>query len=267
MSQITLGNVQIVLAGKFESIGMEDAEVALLCRGARLMKSVTKYTELLVAGTDAPPKFREKAEFHKTPVVDESGLKELMAGTSLSTLLSSKGSAVQLADLTGYHVVISGTFVGKSHAQLKVPLVSMGAQVSTRISAKTNLLILGTDPAMSAVEAQDSGVAFLNESGIAALFDGAPLSDFIGVRSSTHDIKTRIQDIVSACMEELLEIKTGEIWEDRLSVTLEPDGRIRIDLFHMYGTPLHEHVRLVLQRQSWPIPPKAVSVEVPLTFT
>jgi DNA ligase (NAD+) len=73
-----LEGVTVVITGTLPSLTREDATQRLLAVGARVTTSVSKKTSALIAGEAAGSKL-EKAERLKVPVLDEEGLRRLLA--------------------------------------------------------------------------------------------------------------------------------------------------------------------------------------------
>jgi DNA ligase (NAD+) len=76
---LSLAGKTFVLTGKLESLSREEAASALEERGARVAGSVSKKTDVVVAGADAGSKLK-KAEELGIPVWDEAKLAELLRG-------------------------------------------------------------------------------------------------------------------------------------------------------------------------------------------
>ena len=73
-----LEGLTVVITGTLPSLTREDATQRLLAVGARVTTSVSKKTSAVVAGEAAGSKL-EKAERLGVPVLDEAGLKRLLA--------------------------------------------------------------------------------------------------------------------------------------------------------------------------------------------
>jgi DNA ligase (NAD+) len=73
-----LDGLTVVLTGSLPTLTREDATQRLLAVGARVTTSVSKKTGAVVAGEAAGSKL-EKAERLGVPVLDEEGLKRLLA--------------------------------------------------------------------------------------------------------------------------------------------------------------------------------------------
>jgi DNA ligase (NAD+) len=75
-----LTGLTIVLTGRLESFTRQAAEEQLRALGATVAGSVSKKTSFVVAGADAGSK-AEKARTLNVPILDETGLAELLEGT------------------------------------------------------------------------------------------------------------------------------------------------------------------------------------------
>jgi DNA ligase (NAD+) len=75
-----LSGVTIVLTGTLSSMGRDEASDRLRALGAKVTGTVSKQTDYLIAGSDAGSKLA-KAQSLKVPVLNESGLAQLLAGT------------------------------------------------------------------------------------------------------------------------------------------------------------------------------------------
>ena len=65
--------------------------------------------------------------------------------------------------LSGKTIVITGTFSEYTRTQLKEELVNLGARVSSSISAKTNILLVGESPGSKVQKARDLGISLMEE--------------------------------------------------------------------------------------------------------
>ena len=72
--------------------------------------------------------------------------------------------AVSNQQLSGKTIVITGTFNTFTRTQLKEELVNLGAKVSSSISAKTIILLVGENPGSKVQKAIDLGIALMDES-------------------------------------------------------------------------------------------------------
>lgn len=71
--------------------------------------------------------------------------------------------------LTGHTYVLTGTLGAFSRDQAKTALESLGARVSTSVSAKTTAVIVGDEPGSKRIKAERLGVPMIDESGLRAL--------------------------------------------------------------------------------------------------
>ncbi len=249
---LSLANVTLVVSGEFEGLDAEDIHWDLVALGAFVKKSVTKTTGAVIVGDKPKANHLKGAEKHGTPLLNQAGLQRLLAGESLDAVLS--GAADTTSDtLKGWKVAVAGSFPGRTKSAVTTTLEGLGAKVVTRASNSCDLLVLGEDYGIDAIEAQDSGVPFIYAEQLDALRAGTPISDFVGP-AGPHgkDAKNRAELLLDQLLPTLVESDSGEAWDDELKLTVNADGRPILELRDMGGTPLHDRARQIVQRQSWP---------------
>ena len=74
--------------------------------------------------------------------------------------------------LAGKTFVLTGTLEAMTRDEAKAKLQSLGAKVTTSVSAKTDYVIIGIDPGSKAVRATQLGINTLDESQFIELIDG-----------------------------------------------------------------------------------------------
>ncbi|RDV39752.1 hypothetical protein DV096_04080 [Bradymonadaceae bacterium TMQ3] len=276
MSSITLADVKIVLSGDLSPLDPDEVKWDLIARGAYVLTSVTKTTGVLVAGPGTREALLDRAEKHGVPVLDLSGLRALLDGATVAEAVAGAAekpatSAKARADastLAGLRVAIVGRIAGFTKASLSGQLQALGARTQARPSPHVDLLIVGESPSADGVAAMDAGVPFLRKHALDALLTGAPLSDFVAPAGPpVDDPAGRIKELVEEARPEMVAISAGEPWDDELTLTLRPGGRVVAELKHLGGTPVHDHVREVLQRRSWPRVQTSTSLTSPISFT
>lgn len=254
----------LVLTGRFASVDSEDARWALIAKGARVLGSVTKTTSALVAGEDAAPKLLAAAAKHQVPVLGEAALQALLQGETLTRARAlGSGSQAPTQPLAGRVAVLVGAPKKGTQAALAARLGQLGAEVTRKVSAKTTLL-LWCSPTADGLDALHAGIDRLLEPDVDALEAGAPLSQYLGRRDAPHaTVEANLQSLHA----ELRDVDTGgERWDDQLSVTLHPTGRLTIELRELAGTPIEDHVRRVLLRADWPRVGAVASFTHAITF-
>lgn len=264
---LTLADVKLVLSGTFGEIDAEDAHWDLVALGAYVTTSVTKTTAALIAGEDPAAKHLKGAAKHGTPVLDKAGLVALLGGATLEAVLSGDALADPPADLEGWSVAIAGSVPGHTRASLATAVERRGATIRSAPSPACDLLLLGDAPSEAAVAAQDAGVPFLQGDALTALLRGAPIADFVARPIDAPDDRTgAVEATLDRIADELVAIHLGEPWVESLTLTVEPSGRAVAELRDLGGTPTHDHVRQVIQRQSWPRGSAPVVVRRDLDF-
>ena len=78
-TELPLAGLTVVLTGTLPSMGRDEAKDQLEALGAKVAGSVSKKTSYVVAGAEAGSKL-EKAQTLGVPVLDETGLRQLLAG-------------------------------------------------------------------------------------------------------------------------------------------------------------------------------------------
>ena len=74
-----LSGKTVVLTGTLPTLSRDEAKEMLEAAGAKVAGSVSKKTDYVVAGAEAGSKL-EKAQSLGVPVLDEEGLRQLLAG-------------------------------------------------------------------------------------------------------------------------------------------------------------------------------------------
>ncbi len=82
-----------------------------------------------------------------------------------------KPTVIKASPLAGKVFVLTGTLAAMSREQAKEKLQALGAKVSGSVSAKTDYVIVGTDPGTKAGKAKEFGVTTLNESSFRKLIE------------------------------------------------------------------------------------------------
>jgi len=79
-------------------------------------------------------------------------------------------------DLVGLKFVLSGRLEQLTRRQAKELLESLGAKVSSAVSAKTDYVVAGTDPGSKYDRAKELGVTVLDEDGFLELLSARGIS-------------------------------------------------------------------------------------------
>lgn len=141
----------IAVTGKFKDIQRKEIELALAQRGAKVAKSVTGKTEILIAGERAGSKLA-KANQMGIRVIHEPELLDILKQEATVEVEPPKAKTVALpaqwADKTlpqfeGRVVYLTGKVHAFKRAQLKALLEASGATVVSNPSAKTTDVISG----------------------------------------------------------------------------------------------------------------------------
>jgi len=95
-----------------------------------------------------------------------------------------------------------------------------------------------------------------------------PRASFVGRRDlSVMDVRSFIATRLAELGPALVDIDLGgERWEDTLSVTLLPGGRVCVALSALGGTPTEAHVRRIVTRADWPAVEAPCKWAHPLVF-
>ena len=73
--------------------------------------------------------------------------------------------------LNGKTVVLTGSFSSMSRAEAKKKLQQLGAKVTSSVSKKTSLVIIGQDAGSKATKAEELGVNTTDEEGLIAMLN------------------------------------------------------------------------------------------------
>ncbi len=171
--------------------------------GASIAKSVTKTTDLLVAGEKAGSKLA-KAEKEGIPVVDQAGLDALLGGKSLDEVLGgaapAKAAPAKAAPAAkapaaapdgkpheGQVFVLTGELdIERSDA--KKQLQALGARVTGSVSGKTTALLCGDEAGGSKIsKAESKGIPVIDKAGVERLLAGEPLEALSGPAPAKAD--------------------------------------------------------------------------------
>jgi len=266
-TKITLGGVRFAITGEPGFITAEDAKWELISRGAFVMTSVSKTTGALIVGANPAAALVSKARKLGTPIVEADGLRALLGGASLRDAIAGRRPAsAPREDLRGKRFAIVGKLARETRDALKAELERHGGKVVDKPSSTTDVLIVGEGSSFEQVDAMNAGTPFLKQTALEALLAGAPLSNFIATRGdAVPDPRARALELLAAIAGELVSMPAGERWEDELTIRLTPT-RVVSELRDLGGTPLHDHVREVVQRQAWPGVSAPCSVTVPIVF-
>lgn len=165
---------KVVVTGTLTSMKRKEAEAKLIALGADVTGSVSKNTDLLVAGEKAGSKL-DKAESLGIDVIDEAGLLALLGGSgaapaaapaSKAKTSGKKASAKAPAKdgpLSGKTYCITGTLESMKRADAGARLEALGATVSSSVSKKVDVLIAGEDAGSKLDKAEDLGIEILEE--------------------------------------------------------------------------------------------------------
>ncbi len=270
-SNITLEGVTFAIAGVFEAIDADDAKWGLIARGARASATVGKRTQVLIAGKSATPSALKKAEIFGVSVVGEAQLHRLLGGESLRAVLAGpqQPPSAPRTDVSGLRFSVSGDLSRFTHAQVKVAVEALGGTFARKPSTRTQLLVVGKEPGIDAIEAMDAGLPRIAEPAFAAILDGAPVSEYVGFVDvmPAADASETIERLVKQHLNEVLALDGFDaLYPDVLVVTSHPTGWVSFCLTELGGTPTEDHVRDVLKRATWPKVTHAVEVTLPITF-
>lgn len=257
----------LVITGTFDFVSADDAHWALVAKGAKVATAVTRSTSAVVAGADPLPRIVEGAKKHGTPVLGPEGLRALLAG---ATLAAARGASAGVASqpLAGHTVLLCTKLPRGAGPALRATLERLGARVVAKCTNQTTLAVMGDAPGFDAIDALDAGVPPLSPDDVAALEAGTPLGSFVGRRDlEAEDVPGFVAARLAALAPALLDIDLGgERFEDTLTVTLLPGGRVCVALSVLGGTPTEAHVRRIVTGADWPAVDAPCQVAHPLTF-
>ncbi|HAA54911.1 MAG TPA: hypothetical protein DCE42_09145 [Myxococcales bacterium] len=152
-----LAGKKIVVTGKFAKKRAE-IEAQLTQAGAKVMSSLSKNTDILLAGDKAGSKLK-KAEDLGVEVIDEA---------QFEAMLSSQSEAL---DINGKTVVVTGKFSKMTRADIEQALKERGAKVTGSVSSKTSLLIAGERAGSKLKKAESLGIDILSEDELIAILN------------------------------------------------------------------------------------------------
>jgi BRCT domain type II-containing protein len=274
MTQITMEGVRFLLAGTFDFVTDDDARWALIARGAIAETSVGRRTHVVIAGDGCPGAVIEKARSLNKPILGKVGLEALLGGKPLPQAITADGGKGPLAaassELAGKTIVVSGKLRTRTKDALARELEQRGAQLAKRASTSTSLLVLGPGYKDDAIDALEAGVPSITEAQLEEIFAGAPLTRFVGepTDEGVRDPEAHVRALVERHVPALRELAAGEVqrFDETLTVTLHPDGRVAIVLSIFRGTPLEETARSLLRAERFPRVRSLVRVETKLVL-
>lgn len=179
MAKITVKGKTVVLTGTLTQLKRDEAQAKLEALGAKVAGSVSKNTDLLFVGVNAGSK-KAKAEQLGIPVHDEDAL---MAVLAIKVAPAAKKVAERRAapkastarvptSVAGKVVCMTGTFEQLKRAEAQAQLESMGAKVSSSVTAATEILFAGTKAGSKLTKAEGMGITILTEDALVALLGG-----------------------------------------------------------------------------------------------
>ncbi len=162
---------KVVLTGTFTSMKRAEASAKLAALGAVVAKGISKNVDLLIAGEKAGTKMA-KAQSLGIEIRDEAWLMALLGGEAVANeglAAPEKAVAPKTNDapvsseseppkpeapkvpvvedparsIAGKNVALVGTFRSMKASEAKTKLKALGAKVSTKASAKTDVMVLG----------------------------------------------------------------------------------------------------------------------------
>jgi len=171
---IDLDGKKVCVTGTLTEMTRAEAKALLEKLGATVTSSVSSKTDVLVAGEKAGSKLA-KAEDLGIEIIDEAALLELADGTPVPKVekKSSKPKAAAGGPLAGKKVCVTGTLSSMKRAEAKKKLASLGADVVSGVSSKTDMLVVGEDAGSKLDKAESLGIEILDEDGFLALLEGA----------------------------------------------------------------------------------------------
>ena len=166
---------QVCMTGTFEQLKRTEAKAQLIAMGAKVSSSVTATTEILFAGTKAGSKLT-KAESMGITILTEEALVALLGGQGQvkkgkARLAKKKKKAKAaiaaavspIAGLAGKNVAVTGKMSQMTRAEISTALELAGAKVSSSVSSKTVLLIVGEKAGSKLAKAESLGIEIWTE--------------------------------------------------------------------------------------------------------
>lgn len=163
----------IVLTGTFSTMKRSDASKRLASLGATIGKSVSKKTDMLVAGEKAGSKL-SKAQALGITIHDEDWLTATLSGTATPEPdpIPEKVAAPADAALSGKTIVLTGTFSQMKRAEAAKKLAELGATIGKSVTKTTDLLVAGEKAGSKLSKAQSLGVEVQNEDWLVGVLAG-----------------------------------------------------------------------------------------------
>ncbi len=162
---------KVCITGTLNQMSRKEAEKALAKLGAIISGSVTKDTDVLVAGEKAGSKLA-KAKAQGIVILDETGMLALLAGGSAKPSKGPapapkvKATAKAPSSVDGKKVVVTGTLNKLSRKEVEKMLTDLGATVTGSVSKNTDLLVAGEKAGSKLTKAQSLGIDIIDEDGL-----------------------------------------------------------------------------------------------------
>lgn len=169
---------KVCVTGTLHKLKRKEVEAMLTDLGAKVVGSVSKNTDLLIAGEKAGSKL-DKAQSLGIDIIDEDGLLKLL-GTDdpkpPAIASQPKPTPASSGPFVGKKVCVTGKFHGMTRKEVQSTLAKMGADVSSSVSSKTDVLVVGTDAGSKLDKAEDLGIEILDEAAFTKMVSGAGLA-------------------------------------------------------------------------------------------
>lgn len=228
----------IVLTGTLTEMKRNDAKAALEALGAKVTGSVSKNTDILIAGEKAGSKLAKAEELGievwcEVKMIAFLVLNGYEAAEATTTMEPAKQTNMQ-----GRTIVISGTLSEMKRDDAKVAFEALGAKITGSVSKNTDVLVAGKRAGAKLEKAEELGIEIWDEARMLAELNGESVPSKATKKASPKSNakpKSTLPPEVEARVQAFLQRPSSHLDLSGLGISLIPDALIdfvKAERFH-----------------------------------